>query len=266
MEFPRKATKKNVDDFNTKNPNVKEIIDSIIHNKFMNDTLILDGEIPYDKIILELVRNYEIADSEGIEKILNKITENRENLYKLNIYDKNYYHMRKLKKVVRSILEDIDNSSEPIEIKLSDRIEQTDDLVNAVCNFVKINFSYDYNMYDDCLVNTENDGEYRIQLGKFFRQFIRENHFVEPQHYHCYAFNNNSDVLFTNVDHTFSEESMKYDFEEGYEIPISIPAPVKEENFLKQEKSPSDNVGCNIALMVVFAIFLFYIFIKVISG
>lgn len=277
MEFPRKATKKNVDDFNTKNPNVKEIIDSIVHNKFMNDTLILDGEIPYEKVIKELVRNYDKVSENEVELSLNTISDNKNKLYRLNIYSKTEYYIQKLRNITNDIALQLNDADTPTEIKLSDYIQISGEVEKAILNFVNERFSSgNYNPYKDC---TSEEDEHTLVIGKFFRRFIDENnliweengiHYDRPKHielkFHCYGFNNNSDVLFTNVDHTFSEESMKYDFEEGYEIPVSVSAPIKEENFLKQEKSPSGNVGCNIALMVVFAIFLFYIFIKVISG
>lgn len=269
MEFPRKATKKNVDDFNTKNPNIKKIIDSVINDKFMNDdTLILDGEIPYDEIIKELVRNYDKVSKNEVELSLNTVSDNKNKLYRLNIYNKTEYYIQKLRDITNNIALQLNNADTSTEIKLSNYIQINGEVEKAILNFVNEKFSSgNYNPYRDC---TSEEDEHTLVIGKFFRRFIDENnliweengiHYSRPKHielkFHCYGFNNNSDVLFTNVDHKFSETSMKYDFEDGYDIPIQV------QDYTEDQSNSSSNLGCNLVLILITVICLVYILITV---
>lgn len=260
MEFPRKATQKNVEDFNLKNPNIKEMIDKVINNYFMTDDLIIDKEgLPYDKIIKDFVRNYEIVSESDILKSLMDFTENKKYLRYLNIQNKNDYYISKLKTVCAEIITDLHNDNIN-EIKLSDRIELCDDLYKAIVNFVGNEIIAWQKRYTSIPKYAKVLDENRtILLGRFFRTFIYKdfgkvsynkeqqeiinnyNQTHERFEAHCYAFAENSDVLFTKEEHDFSFSTMKYDFEDGYSEDLNTS---NQKSYTYTTNKKSKNTGC----------------------
>lgn len=174
------------------------------------------------------------------------------------------------------------------EIKLSDRIEWDDEL------------SVDLGKFWQDKVKKENEwcaengrepfslkygrawdpNKQTVMLGLLFKAFIfydegnlqfnvrhtRDPHFKYGLKFHCYAFNNNTDVLFSKKKHDFSECTMKYDFEEGYipDPPRQSP-PIQQYNYqatptINQQKNNSAGIGCLIASIIFFIIVLFSMF------
>ena len=263
----RTATKKNIEDFMTKNPNVKENINNVVNKYFLTDDLIIDCELPYENIIKDLVRNYELVSEDDILKYLMDKTVNKTCLCQIKIYKKYDYYISKLKDVCQEIYLDL-CKDENAEIKLSDKIDINQDLANIIVKFVIThinNWSKNYNGVSPYSKVLDDNGT-TILLGRFFKQFIfwdfgniqfkkkyySDEHFkpFNEMDFHCYGFNNNSDVLFTKQDHCFSHNTMKYDFEEGY-IPdisqqcISTQAPIQQYTQQPVQKiNAKNNNGC----------------------
>lgn len=261
----RQATKKNISEFMSKNSNVKNMIDKIINDYFLTDELIIDGTVPYENIIKDFVRNYEIVSEGDILKYLLDKTENKEKLYRINIAEKTEYYIRKLRIVTDKIFDELNNDTSGKTIKLSERIDMNSDMISAICKFVGDCFESDgFNAYEDCVERVYGKNmTHVLYMGKFIRKFIDQNHLIweengihlgRPNHvkinFHCYGFNNNSDVLFTKQDHCFSHYAMKYDFEEGYipDIPQQYMSPqIPMQQYVQhpvQNINTKNNSGC----------------------
>lgn len=102
-------------------------------------------------------------------------------------------------------------------------------------------------------------------MGQFNVRHKRDPHFIPNLKFHCYAFNNNSDVLFSKKTHKFSENCMKYDFEDGYhETPDTSQQHISPQPTIShsgQSKANNNAAGCvnTISIIVIIASLLFII-------